>query len=120
MKKLEVSICRCPDCNNKLEPNQERCEYCDAPLIWTETETGLHIRIDVTDDRDEKIDRDSGKPIAYITGRNGNVFTSLSICKRALHANNQYKEADEMFKRVLKSKSWDEAIDIMNEYVVLA
>lgn len=118
--KLEVTIYRCPDCNNKLAPEQEECEYCGSMLSWNRKKSGLHVRIDIRDDRTETVDSGSGKPIAYITGENGNVLKTLGICIDALVSVEQTMQATEMRSRVFDSTSWDDAISIMNEYVVLA
>jgi len=118
--KLEVTVYRCPDCNTKLEPEQAECEYCGSVLSWNKKKTGLHVRIDITDDRTKTMDEESDKPIAYITNENGNVLSTLSICRRALSKIGRDSEADEMKGRVFESESWDEAISIMNEYVILA
>jgi len=55
------------------------------------------------------------KPIVKFVGENGNVFNLLGICKRALK---DYEGAfDELFQRVKKSKSYNEALVIMMEYI---
>ena len=55
------------------------------------------------------------KPKAKLIGADGNVFNLLAICKRALrrHPN----AFNELWERVQNSSSYDEALQIMMEYV---
>jgi len=57
------------------------------------------------------------KPKARIIGADGNVFNLLAICSRALKDNGFRNESEEMYKRVTSSKSYDEALSIMCEYI---
>lgn len=55
------------------------------------------------------------KPEAKLVGMNGNVYNLLSICRQSLR---KYPNAfQELWDRVTKSKSYDEALAIMMEYV---
>lgn len=55
------------------------------------------------------------KPVAKLIGADGNVFNLLGICSRALRRMpNAYNE---LWERVQKAKSYDEALQIMMEYV---
>lgn len=54
---------------------------------------------------------------APIIGADGNVFNLIGICKRALKSNGYVKEAEELVNRVTNSHSYDEALEIMMEYV---
>jgi len=120
-KRLEVTIYNCPECDKKLEAQQEECEYCGSPLSWSEKESGLHVRIDVyMGGEDDVIDTESGKPIARVTGYSGNTLKTLSICARALEKNGLSTKAEEMKNRVFEAESYDNALSIMCEYVVLA
>lgn len=56
------------------------------------------------------------KPRVQLTGKNGNVFNLLAICKCALRESNLSALADEMVKRVTSAGSYDEALCIMMEY----
>jgi hypothetical protein len=56
------------------------------------------------------------KPKVKFVGENGNVFNLLSICSRALR-DARLPGAAEMRSRVFRSGSYDEAINIMYEYV---
>lgn len=58
----------------------------------------------------EKID-------APIIGANGNVFNLINICANSLKGAGFENEAEEMKQRIFKSKSYDEALMIMQEYI---
>lgn len=57
------------------------------------------------------------KPTVTFTGENGNIFNLLGIASRALKKVSQRDKATEMRSRVTKSKSYDEALLIIMEYV---
>ena len=48
---------------------------------------------------------------------NSDVFNLIGICQKALKKNGYYNEASELFSRVTNSHSYDEALQIMCEYV---
>ena len=54
---------------------------------------------------------------AKIIGEDGHVFNLIGICSKALKNNGYYDEASELVKRVTNSRSYDEALQIMLEYV---
>ena len=55
------------------------------------------------------------KPKAKLIGANGNVFNLLAICRQSLR---RYPNAfNELWERVQNSSSYDEALQIMMEYV---
>lgn len=54
---------------------------------------------------------------AEIIGADGNVFNLIGICRKALKKDGYEKEAQEMSERVTSSKSYEEALQIMCEYV---
>lgn len=57
------------------------------------------------------------KPVAPIIGADGNVFNLIGICSKALKKAGYKEQADEMTNRIQNSKSYDEALSIMMEYV---
>lgn len=57
------------------------------------------------------------KPTVVFTGENGNIYNLLGIASRALKKVSQRDKATEMCSRVTKSKSYDEALLIIMEYV---
>ena len=57
-----------------------------------------------------------GEKVALI-GENGNIFNLMSIASRTLRNNDMENEARDMCKRVTSSKSYDEALWVIGEYV---
>lgn len=60
---------------------------------------------------------DNRKPVAPLIGANGNIFNLLSIARNSLISSNQHNKADEMWDRVTNSKSYNEALIIISDYV---
>ena len=60
---------------------------------------------------------DNNKPIAPLIGANGNIFNLLSIARNSLIANNKPNDALEMWNRVTNSKSYNDALRIIEDYV---
>lgn len=57
------------------------------------------------------------RPKMKLVGQNGNIFSILGRASDLLRRNGQPKQAEEMRKRVLDSKSYDQALHIISEYV---
>lgn len=57
------------------------------------------------------------KPIAKLSGQNGNIFNLLGIASRSLKAAGQYAKASEMNKKAMSTNSYDEALSVIMEYV---
>jgi len=57
------------------------------------------------------------KPTAKIIGKNGNIFNILGIAKKALVSIGLKKEAEEMKNKVFNAGGYDEALQIIMEYV---
>lgn len=57
------------------------------------------------------------KPKAKLVGANGNIFSLTAIARRALIEAGQEKEAELMLKRVYNSKSYEEALNVLSDYV---
>ena len=57
-----------------------------------------------------------GKPIVNLIGQDGNVFNLIGICSKALKGAGQHEQAKEMTEKIFKSKSYDEALTIMQDY----
>ncbi len=57
------------------------------------------------------------KPDAPLIGANGNVFNLMGIASRTLKAAGMGKQANEMFERTSTSGSYEEALNIIGEYV---
>ena len=57
------------------------------------------------------------KPKCKLIGQNGNIFNLVGIAVRTLKDASMNQQALEMQDRVFKSKSYDEALAIISEYV---
>ena len=57
------------------------------------------------------------KPKMELLGQDGNIFGILGRASRLLKGAGQKDQADEMFRRVTSSGSYDEALCIISEYV---
>ncbi len=62
---------------------------------------------------------DYKRPVVQITEENGNIFSVLGNCKKELKKVAPQETVDEMSKRVLDAKDYDDAISIMEEYCEL-
>ena len=58
-----------------------------------------------------------GKPDCPLIGQDGNIFNILGRASRLLKEAGQKGQADEMFRRVTSSGSYEEALHIISEYV---
>ena len=57
------------------------------------------------------------KPIVKLIGTDGNVFALLGACTKALKRADQPAQARELAAKVLAAKSYDEALQLMMQYV---
>jgi hypothetical protein len=57
------------------------------------------------------------KPVCKLIGENGNVFNLIGIARRALTRAGLEEKAKEMSARCMDSGSYDEALNIIQEYV---
>ena len=57
------------------------------------------------------------KPKCALIGKDGNIFNLMGIASRTLRNTNMKEEAKEMVIRIEESKSYDEALMIISEYV---
>lgn len=57
------------------------------------------------------------KPKCKLVGEDGNIFNLMGIASRTLKEAGFKEKADEMIQRITKSKSYDEALGIIMEYV---
>lgn len=57
------------------------------------------------------------KPKVVFVGIDGNVFNLVAIASKALKKEGQSEQAKEMQSKVFKCSSYDEALQIMMEYV---
>lgn len=52
-----------------------------------------------------------------LIGENGNIFNLVGITVKALEKNGKREEAKEMSDKVFNSKSYEEALSIISDYV---
>jgi len=57
------------------------------------------------------------KPVCKPVGEDGNIFNLLGRAVRALKTAGESDKADEMTERVLQSRSYDEALRAIMEFV---
>ena len=57
------------------------------------------------------------KPDCPLIGQDGNIFNLVGIASRTLKRNGMAEEAKEMTGRVFLSKNYDDALNIIGEYV---
>ncbi len=65
----------------------------------------------------EEHSHEKSKPKCPLIGADGNIFNLLGIAARTLRRNGMSNEAKEMSERVTSSGSYDEALNILGEYV---
>lgn len=58
------------------------------------------------------------KPKCKLVGQNGNIFNLIGIAQRVLKENGQNEQAKELANKIMTTaKSYDEALQIIMEYV---
>ena len=57
------------------------------------------------------------KPICKLVGQDGNIFNLINVVSKVLKRNNLHDEAKEMTDRIFNSRSYNEALIIISEYV---
>ena len=57
------------------------------------------------------------KPKSPIIGADGNIFNLVAIASKTLKTNGLVNQAQEMSKRVFTSSSYEEALQIITEYI---
>src|SRR5690554_6196550 len=67
--------------------------------------------------KEDNIMNKSHKPKSPIIGADGNIFNLVAIASKTLNTNGFVNEAQEMSKRVYTSSSYEEALQIITEYV---
>ena len=68
-------------------------------------------------DNNLRREREKIKPKCALIGQDGNIFNLMGIASRTLKKYNMKEEAKEMIDRITSSKSYDEALNIIGEYV---
>ena len=57
------------------------------------------------------------KPKCKLTGADSNIFNLIGIARKALREAGQREKGEEMTNRVYETKSYDEALQTIMEYV---
>lgn len=57
------------------------------------------------------------KPVCKLIGEDENIFNLIGIARRTLRDADEHEKADEMTELVMRSKSYDEAVSVIMEYV---
>ena len=57
------------------------------------------------------------RPDCPLIGQNGNIFCLMGVASGTLKEHGMKAEADEMITRVTSSRSYDEALAVISEYV---
>jgi AmiR/NasT family two-component response regulator len=57
------------------------------------------------------------KPKCKLIGEDGNIFNLMGVASRILKRAGLKKQAEEMVDKITKSKSYEEALGIIMEYV---
>ena len=69
------------------------------------------------DEFEISIKEEKVKPKCALIGQDGNIYNLVGIASRTLKMFGMYDEAKEMSSRVFSSHSYDEALNIIGEYV---
>ncbi len=65
----------------------------------------------------EEQQRGQQKPDCPLIGQNGNIYNLMGIASDTLSQNGQAAQAREMCKRVVQSHSYEEALNVIGDYV---
>lgn len=57
------------------------------------------------------------KPVAKLSGQNGNMFNLLGIASKSLKSAGQHSKAKEMIDKAMSSGSYHEVLSVISEYV---
>jgi len=57
------------------------------------------------------------KPVCKLVGQDGNIFNLINIVSKVLKNNDLHDKAKEMTDRIFNSRSYNEALRIISEYV---
>ena len=85
-------------------------------IILPRFEMGCRWFDDIVDNNLRR-EREKIKPKCALIGQDGNIFNLMGIASRTLKKYNMKEEAKEMIDRITSSKSYEEALNIIGEYV---
>lgn len=89
---------------------QEFCEWLDEKMEIGEVE--------LVELNNYEISGLDYKPTAKLVGENGNIFNLMAIAKRALCEAGKQEKSVQMYKKIIyEAQSYEEALNIISEYV---
>lgn len=65
----------------------------------------------------DQIKENRQKPLCPLIDANGNIFHLLALAKKSLYESDEDQKITEMIERVYASQSYEEALQVLNEYV---
>lgn len=68
-------------------------------------------------EKHESKSSENTKPKCVLIGEDGNIFNLMGIASRTLKRNGMSEEAKEMCDKITKSRSYDQALAIISDYV---
>lgn len=78
----------------------------------------LKLLIEIKKKRRKKnLNKELKKPKCALIGEDGNIFNLMGIASKILKRNGMREEAKEMCEKITKSGSYDEALNIISDYV---
>ena len=111
---------------DKYDREVYRCDiidtYCDKYDNEKINKLLLELDQDPLSDKEIKdyeitIKEEKIKPKCALIGQDGNIFNLVGIASRTLKQNGMREQAKEMSDKVFSSHSYDEALNIIGEYV---
>ena len=87
-------------------------------MMITDSQRQLMKQQEITQTKkQETVIKQKVKPQSPLIGSDGNIFNLMGVATRALKEAGMNTEAEKMFDRITKSGSYEEALNIMMEYV---